>query len=100
MSISLLALVDRTFWLNYILKKELRRYGLRSMFPAKTPFSTRFRGILPPSGPPNHHPIPPTRRRPTVKRGTTYHVDSAGGNDRNPGTSPEQAWAGNRAPRK
>src|SRR5208337_2739774 len=55
MSISLLALVDRTFWLNYILKKELRRYGLRSMFPAKTPFSTRFRGILPPSGPTNHH---------------------------------------------
>ena len=26
-------------------------------------------------------------------RGTTYHVDSAGGNDPKPGTSPEQAWA-------
>ena len=37
---------------NCILIQELRRLEIRSMFPPKSPFSSPFRGVLPPSGPP------------------------------------------------
>src|SRR5271157_588996 len=46
-TISLCTLVRRNFRLNCFLKKELRRYFRRSIFPPKAAISTPFQAVLP-----------------------------------------------------